>query len=142
MTNKLSLNSTISYVGRSNNIQDSSKNTPKFNYSTDYTLNFIISVYSDIKINCFYKYNGELESYTLNDNAEIIKTLNGAYSLLDFSITQAFFNKKLMLNIGAKNLLNITDISISQNNNAHSNGNNLMPVGYGRSFFTSIKFSL
>ena len=47
------------------------------------------------------------------------------------------------MTIGAKNIMNITDINQSvDNNSVHSNNNNTLPVGFGRTFFTSIKFKI
>ncbi len=63
------------------------------------------------------------------------------YSLLDASIYKKFWNNKLECALGVKNLTNVSNIDLlGESAGVHSNG--AMAIGWGRSFFTSLKLSL
>ena len=60
---------------------------------------------------------------------------------MDISINQRFYNTKLIVALGIKNLFNVKDINRSMTNNlGHSSSTSMMPIGYGTSFHCSINF--
>ena len=62
---------------------------------------------------------------------------------MDISINKRLFDDLITFTIGGKNLFNITDIKRYGNENSvHSTSNNMMSIGYGRSFFTALNFKL
>ena len=94
------------------------------------------------KLNIFYKRTGKLPKFILENN-NAIEIYSDAYDILDLSINRRMYNDLIIMTIGAKNIMNITDINQSGNNNSvHSINNNTVPVGFGRTFFTSLKFKI
>ena len=139
--NIFSFNTSTSYIGRYNDLP-STLSHPKFNYSLDYNISFLININPTLKLLSFYKYNGSSSAFSMSEDNQIVESMNDAYSLLDLSLSKKLISNKLIINIGAKNIFNVTDINILQNNAVHSNSSNTMSVGYGRTFFSSIKFML
>ncbi|PWI30566.1 TonB-dependent receptor [Flavobacteriaceae bacterium LYZ1037] len=97
-----------------------------------------------------YKYNGEQESYVstgtdTNGDTVFTKETLDAYSWLDASVKKDFFKEAFQVTLGARNLLDITSVSI-QNANAtggtHASNNNNLSLGYGRSFYIKLLYNL
>ena len=64
------------------------------------------------------------------------------YSILDFNIGFRLLKKKLHLNIGAKNILNVQSVNITgTSGGVHSSGGSLN-AGRGISGFISLKYTL
>ena len=136
-----SINLGMSYIGRFNKLSDE-YDVSKFNFSKDFSLGLIFNLGSKNKLNIFYKRTGELPNFVL-DNNSISEVYSDAYDIMDFSLNRRLYNDFIILTFGVKNLFNITDIKNNIDNiTIHSNTNNIIPIGYGRTFFTQIKFSL
>ena len=134
--NKINAKIGVSYTGRNNEF-----NNNNYQFSLDYNLNLSFNILNKTRFNIFYKHTGEMVSYFLENNS-IDEITSDSYNLMDISINQKIFSDIILFSFGAKNLFNITDISRSLIGTAHSNTNNLMSVGYGRSFFTELKINL
>ncbi len=134
--NKINAKIGVSYTGRNNEF-----NNNNYQFSLDYNLNLSFNILNKTRFNIFYKHTGEMVSYLLENNS-INEITSDSYNLMDISINQKIFSDIILFSFGAKNLFNITDISRSLIGTAHSNTNNLMSVGYGRSFFTELKINL
>lgn len=134
--NKMNAKIGVSYTGRNNEF-----NNNNYQFSLDYNLNLSFNILNKTRFNIFYKHTGEMVSYFLENNS-IDEITSDSYNLMDISINQKIFSDIILFSFGAKNLFNITDISRSLIGTAHSNTNNLMSVGYGRSFFTELKINL
>ena len=134
--NKMNAKIGVSYTGRNNEF-----NNNNYQFSLDYNLNLSFNILNKTRFNIFYKHTGEMVSYLLENNS-IDEITSDSYNLMDISINQKIFSDIILFSFGAKNLFNITDISRSLIGTAHSNTNNLMSVGYGRSFFTELKINL
>ena len=95
-----------------------------------------------MKANIFYKNTGKVPTFIKEDN-NIFESSSDPYNLLDLSISRRMINDQLILTIGAKNLFNVTNIRrYNSENIVHSSSNNMMSIGYGRSFFTKLNFRL
>ena len=135
------INFGISYIGRYNQLANQ-YNLEKFNFSKDLNISALFQIGKKTKLNIFYKQIGKIPIFTLDDSNNAVEVYSDSYNMLDFSLNRKIFNN-LIITIGAKNLFNITDIKQSgDNNTVHSNNNNTVSVGYGRTFFTSLKFEL
>ena len=138
--NKIEMNFGISYTGRYNELY-TSIDSPEFSYSLDYNLSSFISLGSKMKVNIFYKNTGKMPVF-VEENNNLIEVFSEQYSLFDISINRRLYNDIIMLSIGAKNLFDVTSIrKYKADNSVHSSSNNSL-VGYGRTFFTSLKFNL
>jgi outer membrane receptor for ferrienterochelin and colicins len=135
------INFGMSYIGRYNKLSNE-YSLNKFNFSSDLNLSLLFQIGQKNKLNIFYKRTGQLPNFIL-DNNNLSEVYSDAYNILDLSVNRRIYNDLIILTLGAKNLFNITDIKqFSDNNASHSNSNNTIPVGYGRTFFTSLKFKL
>ena len=135
------INFGISYIGRYNKLANE-YNIAKFNFSKDINISALFQIGKKTKFNIFYKKTGEIPIFTLDDNNNAVEVHSDSYNMLDLSINRKIFND-LIITLGAKNLFNVFDINQSRDNNTvHSNNNNTISVGYGRTFFTSLKFEL
>ena len=138
--NKIEMNFGISYTGRYNELY-TSIDSPEFSYSLDYNLSSFISLGSKMKVNIFYKNTGKMPVF-VEENNNLIEVFSEQYSLFDISINRRLYNDIIILSIGAKNLFDVTSIrKYKADNSVHSSSNNSL-VGYGRTFFTSLKFNL
>lgn len=138
--NKIEMNFGISYTGRYNELY-TSIDSPEFSYSLDYNLSSFISLGSKMKVNIFYKNTGKMPVF-VEENNNLIEVFTEQYSLFDISINRRLYNDIIILSIGAKNLFDVTSIrKYKADNSVHSSSNNSL-VGYGRTFFTSLKFNL
>lgn len=135
------INFGVSYIGRYNKLYNE-YNIAKFNFSKDINISALFQLGKKNKLNIFYKRTGEIPKFILENN-NTIEIYSEAFDILDLSINRNMYNNLIIMTIGAKNIMNITDINQSfDNNSVHSNNNNTIPVGFGRTFFTSIKFNI
>lgn len=113
----------------------------QFNASLSYQIPSTLTTFS-----LFYKYNGKNEEYIMKrvDNKNVyVKGIQDDYSWMDASIRQSFFNKKMDLTIGARNLFDVKRINTStQQDGAHSAAGNSLMLGYGRSYFVKLIYNL
>jgi len=140
LSNAISINTSLSHIGRSNKINS---NDPfKYIFYSNYTLNCIYEINPQLTLNVFYKYNGEKTEFITLENDDIIETKQKAYNSLDISINQIYLNNKLKLSFGIKNLFDVTDLSFQSGFSVHSNSNNKLSIGYGRTYFSSLSINL
>lgn len=95
------------------------------------------------------KHNGKQQNYTAtstdNDgNSLFTKTTTDAYSWLDASIKKSFFNNSIQATLGGRNLLDVTNVNVSNSANGgiHSPNNNGLLLGYGRSYYLKLLYNL
>jgi outer membrane receptor protein involved in Fe transport len=64
--------------------------------------------------------------------------------MLDLSLTKTFFNSKLTFVLGVKNLFDVTDLDRlgGTSGEAHTGGNNALPIGFGRTLFAKFNFTI
>jgi outer membrane receptor for ferrienterochelin and colicins len=99
--------------------------------------------YAPTTFSVFHKFNGSTFGYALDEARNIINTYTESYHILDISVNQSFWDRKISFTLGLKNLLNVTNITATGTSNSfHSAGNNSMPVSVGRSIFTQINIKL
>ncbi|MDM1551572.1 TonB-dependent receptor plug domain-containing protein [Empedobacter falsenii] len=116
----------------------------QINANVSYTLPKTNTIFS-----LFYKYNGAQVQFVLKNNPSntseqiLVKGKQEAFNWMDASIKQSFWNKKLDLTIGARNLFDVKYLnSSSGNDGAHSQGSTSILYGYGRSYFAKLTFNL
>ncbi|MEX0967103.1 MAG: TonB-dependent receptor [Bacteroidia bacterium] len=143
MTRHLKLSAGASYTGRSNGIS-ATENVPDFSYSGEIRGSMLYH-FAKIRTNvaAFYKYTGALPGFAMDDEGDILQTRIGSYHLMDLTASRTFWNKRLTWTLGAKNLLDVQDIATTGTSaGVHSTASGNVPVSWGRSFFTAVKFDL
>lgn len=95
------------------------------------------------------KHNGKQQNYTAtgtdtDGNSLFTKTTTDSYSWLDASIKKSFFNNTIQATLGGRNLLDVTNVNVSNsvNGGIHSPNNNGLLLGYGRSFYLKLLYNL
>jgi outer membrane receptor for ferrienterochelin and colicins len=145
---KLSFSIGASLVGISQEIANGKTvSNDKFLYALQLNSNitYNLSKYNTL-FAVYYKFNGQQQQFEqVVENGENIYKLSSldAYSFLDASIKKTFFKKKFDLTLGARNVLDVTNIqrSIASGGDAHTASNNIL-LGYGRSYFLKLTYNL
>lgn len=138
---KITLSGGYSLTGRFNQLS-LTKDVEPFNYANEFRVNGVYRILrTHTDLNLFYKYNGALPGFALDANEEVYQTEVAAYSNMDVSLTQRFFKQGIVLVVGAKNLLNVTNIQFNSVGSTHNGGGSSMPVGMGRFYFFTLKIS-
>ena len=90
----------------------------------------------------YYKFTGKTQQFVVGQQGYILSDIE-SYNWLDASIQKNFFNEKLELTIGARNLFNITDINQTNLNQGggHSVSSQIL-LAYGTSYFTKLTYNL
>lgn len=88
------------------------------------------------------KYNGKSERYSQSEES-IEKVLFDAYSLLNASVRKKFFDDALIVQLGARNLLDVVEVNASGlSGGAHGGaGSSSQLMAYGRSYFINLKYT-
>ena len=140
--NQLSINTGISFTGRYNIYSDSG-DFKKYIYSPDLNANLNYKFKQiNLVASVYYKYNGKLPGYKLNDDNTILQFDNESYKFLDATLRKGFFENSLFVSTGMKNILNITNINSVAQGTAHTSTNNELAVGTGRSFFVKLQYNI
>lgn len=92
-------------------------------------------------LSTFYKYTGKMPQFYIDEDGVVTEGLVDGYHNLDVSLMKSFFSDRLSVNIGAKNLFDVTSIAaVGNSGGIHANSNN--SVAWGRSFFVKVNFSI
>jgi outer membrane receptor for ferrienterochelin and colicins len=133
-----------SYIGTYNDLS-TEFNVSALTYSPEVKANVFYEWHQpDMTFGLFYKFNGKQNGYALNSdgtNAEL--TTMAAYSWADCSISKMFFEKKLNVAIGSKNIFNIESVAqtgASSSSSPHSSGTGATPIGSGRTYFITMTY--
>ena len=116
-------------------------------YSLQYNVNFSHTLAKiGTTFSAYLKYTGpqyQFVQVTNGTETEIVKGKQNEFSWLDASIMQPFLGKSLELTIGARNLLNITQVNTSTDGaGAHTAASSNIMLGYGRSYFLKLRYRL
>jgi outer membrane receptor for ferrienterochelin and colicins len=135
----------FSYIGRYNLISEEIKDTPQMVWTPEVTSNTIYQIEKwGASVSLFYKFTGELPGYqTVVDGENITaqEVRQDAYHWMDLTLSKALF-QSLNVNLGIKNLLDVTQInSTATGGDAHGGGSS-RPIGYGRSYFVGLTYQL
>lgn len=129
------------YVGRYNQIaedyvdQDAFLFSPEVQGSLQYQWKK-----AKMSFSLFYKYTGQLPNIRTGENGELYESVIQDYHLADFTIEKRFFEEKLSLSMGAKNLFNVTNVAgSSAGGAAHAGAGTSVNVGMGRTYFMRVK---
>ncbi len=128
------------HVGRYNNLNNDNS-IPLFNFSPEFRSNLNYEIKKlNFRLAVFYKYSGKLNGYYIDKNNEISQSIINDYHNFDFNITKNFKNEKILWTIGAKNIFNVQSITSNISAGVHSNSSSSIPINWGRSLFSSLKF--
>jgi outer membrane receptor for ferrienterochelin and colicins len=131
------------YTGRLNGTGDSVISSNMY-----YSPEFRASLTHEFKkiggnIALYYKYNGRIPVYSIDETGGMSERFSEAYQMIDLAATKYFAKKKLNWTFGIKNLLDVQSIStVGTAGSIHNNVGSVVPISWGRTFFTSVKFNV
>lgn len=134
------INVSGAYIGRKNDLVESIPNEFLYSPEAQASVQYVFPEYH-LTISAFYKYNGKRLSYALDADDNLYQTQVDAFSLLDFNLNKDFFNKRLNISLGAKNLLDVTSLNATATEGAHSGGGTI-PQSWGRSYFVKLTYHI
>lgn len=117
-------------------------------YFTSYeaSSNLSYSIPKAGRFNLFYKYNGRLAQFSVNEDGSLGDKTLQAYHLMDFSLTNGTLIKRCLLTTGIKNLFNVTDVEQTGSGNnslvSRADSKAALPIAWGRSFFIKASYSI
>lgn len=137
----------ISLNGESKVLKSSVEYDDSYLYSLQLTgqLSYAIQPWNT-SISAYYKYNGAqyqfVSSFDDQGTSVINKDKQEGYSWLDVSARKTFFEDRLELTAGARNILDVTDIKTTSGGGmGHSTSSSIL-LGYGRSYFLKVLYNL
>ncbi len=133
----------FSWVGRYNLESIANPEVDKFSYTPEIMGSFGYEVESwNTTFNLFFKYTGKVLGYFDDELNGVSQFEIEDYSMMDVSVIKYFFNKKMNLTLGAKNLFDVGNIVSGQfTAGVHSGGGGSIPVAWGRTYFTKLVFN-
>lgn len=95
----------------------------------------------------YYKYTGKSKLYTLEssgpaDPGHYVLGDIGDFSMLNFTVSQPFYNNHFELALGIKNIFDVTSIrNTAQSGNSHNGPADSQNLFYGRSYFARVNYN-
>lgn len=110
--------------------------TPELTASVMYSLNKV-----DMNFSVFYKYSGKSVIF-IETETGLSQTMMDDYSMLDVNVSKMFWQRRMTVALGAKNLLGVTNIrSTSSESGAHSGSGGMAPIAWGRTMYLKLSFN-
>jgi outer membrane receptor for ferrienterochelin and colicins len=135
----------LSYTGRYNILYGSATGVSKFSYTPEVRAN-VNYEFPKLKlyVASFYKYTGRLPSFQLADGEEeALQRFIEPYHMADVSVGRKFWNNRLNVVVGSKNIFNIKNVNAtSASSSAHGGSSGMSIVGMGRTYFVQLKLNL
>jgi outer membrane receptor for ferrienterochelin and colicins len=91
---------------------------------------------ADIQIGSYMKYTGEVPQITISED-DLQQASISDYTIWDLTATKFFWNKRISLALGARNILNVIDVPSASSGGAHSGGGSIS-IAPGRVYFVKI----
>jgi len=112
-----------------------------FNFNMNSGVSYFIPKWKTT-LSAYYKYVGKAQQWVVGGSNYVISDIE-SHGWLDASIRKTFLENKVELTLGARNILDITDINQNKTNQgqAHPTSSEIM-LGYGRSYFLKLTYNL
>jgi outer membrane receptor for ferrienterochelin and colicins len=131
-----------SYTGRAQQLGEGDALSP-FAFYPELNGNFSYALpRSQTRLSLFFKYQGRLPGFRVSAAGQIEEQYVEAYSIADLTLIQPLARKRLTATLGAKNLMNVTNVGALLSGGAHSAGGSSLPVATGRTFFAKLDLHL
>lgn len=144
--NNLQANVSFMLVGRYNSLTDNElfvdDDLPMFRFSPEVTTSLSYQLPKwRTNLNLFYKFTGSRNEYRYNSNDGTFY-LGGlsSFNWADITVSQPI-SKYLVVNMGVKNLFNVTTVDNTSRGGAHSTNGGYSLMGCGRSWFVGVNIN-
>ncbi len=138
--NNMGAGAGIAYTGTTSDLNNDANEMSYYtqaNANVDYTFQK-----ANLTLACFYKYNGEVPFYLVDDAGKKTTVKSQDYSLLDISATKKLWNNKIALSTGVKNMFDVSSIKQYGQSSAHDSGGGTTLIMPGRSWFAKLTLTL
>ncbi|HRO76217.1 MAG TPA: TonB-dependent receptor [Crocinitomicaceae bacterium] len=90
----------------------------------------------------FYKYTGRAVTF-METETGMVQSVISDYNILDVNVSKAFWKNHLVVAVGGKNLLGVTNVtaSLASAGGAHSGGGGLSPIAWGTSVYVRLSLN-
>ncbi|WP_179377004.1 TonB-dependent receptor plug domain-containing protein [Winogradskyella wichelsiae] len=144
----ISLGATFQGISRINSDEVNGNDDFLYNIQINTSASYFIEPW-DTSFSLLLKYNGAQEQYLSTDvdtdgNSIFSKAKTDPYSWLDASVRKSFYNNKLDVTLGGRNLLDVTSVNVNNasSGGTHTTDSSSLLLGYGRSFYLKLLYNL
>lgn len=138
----LRINAGCILTARYNKLSDIS-DIKNFNTTTDWIAGLQIKEpYSKITLNTDFKLYGKQNYFYYDSKQTIQEGEQDDYEILNASLNRDFWNNRLKITIGAKNLTNIKNVVLNGAPSGGHGATNSIAISYGRSFFVKANLKI
>jgi len=110
--------------------------TPEANLNLGYVFSK-----ANLQVNAIYKYNGRRNFFRSAGDGVVTEENIESYQNIDLTLSKTFYQNMLSLELGAKNIFDVQNISASADGGVHSSGSSIS-VATGRSWFLRLSMSI
>lgn len=111
-----------------------------FLYSTDWSNDLTITFpKTKINVNFWHKFTGKTPFF-YNQDGTTLQGFTDSWNMLNSGLSTHFFNKKLRLNLGVKNIFDIRQLQANNNNGIHIEASNQQNLHWGRNLFVGATY--
>ncbi len=93
-------------------------------------------------VSFFYKLSGKQPNLIIDENNDLQQDFIDSYSLFDITANKRFFNDHMVLGLGVKNILDVTNVNTTDTGGSHGGSGGTRPIAPGRVFFVKLGFQL
>jgi len=117
-----------------------------FNFQLNANVAYTVPQWQTV-FSAYYKLNGVQQQFvdngSLTNPAFELQKLD-SFGLLEASARKSFFDKRLDVTIGGRNLLDVVNVrsNVASGAGAHAEGSTNLLMGYGRSYFLKLTYNL
>lgn len=131
-------------IGLYNELHDEAPETDEFSYSPEVSASISYDWHkTGMSFSFFYKYTGNTPAYALDADDNVRLNTLGDYQMADVSISKSFWQRRLTLTAGSKNLFNVTNITGSSDiGSPHGGAAISTPLSMGRTYFLAAAVNL
>ncbi|MEM1123142.1 MAG: TonB-dependent receptor [Bacteroidota bacterium] len=146
--NGLTFDFGYSLIGYYNELHTRLANVEKFTYTSEWNLSANYSLPNQTtRFAAFLRRNDRLLTFypEQDDTGNTVaqQRIQDGFALLDATINQAIWDKRIRVTFGVKNIFNIRQVNVTGGGGgAHSGNSGTLPVGLGRSFFVNMTLDL
>jgi outer membrane receptor for ferrienterochelin and colicins len=88
-----------------------------------------------------WTYNGAQDRVIVRED-DLERFFQSGYSMLDLNISKSLWKERISLDVGVRNLLDVTDIEVSGGQGAHQGARDRTLLAMGRNYFIGLKYNL
>jgi outer membrane receptor for ferrienterochelin and colicins len=137
---RLTLEVGLFQVARQSVITEGEGFKTPFRHSSDVTSNVTYNfINKKLRFLVNYKYTGRQPQFYSDADGSIMEGFIEGYHMLDVTANKSFWDDRILLGIGAKNLFDCTNIESSGITSGDTSGTGSYPVAWGRTFFVNLR---